>query len=159
MVSRHVVIFDNDCNCITVHHDLRAIPLQNVILDKVDHDNTLCHEHISDNVDGGPPLLVYSIHGIPNCFLELKFTLNGLQEEKHFTMRQSHFPGKYCNETFLLFSFCPYELLELRPTALQRITSMRSASLQTEGRHFIINVKFVASCVCCYFRCRLLSNK
>ena len=81
----------NDCNCTTVHHDLRAIPLQNVILDKVDHDNTLCHEHIIDYVDSCPPLLVYSIHGVPNCSLELKFPLNGLQEEKHFTMRQFHF--------------------------------------------------------------------
>ena len=103
-------MFNDDCDCITVHYDLKINSPQNVFLEETDHDRTLCHEHICDHVEGCPPLLVYSIHGKPNCSLELKFTLGGLQEAKHFTMHQSHFPGKYFNETFLSFSFCPYDM-------------------------------------------------
>ena len=99
-VSRCAVIFNDDCDCITVRHGLKTNLPQNVFLEEVDHDNTLCHEHISDHVDGCPSLLVYSIHGKPNCSLELKFTLDGIQEVKEFTMRQSQFPGKYCDKTF-----------------------------------------------------------
>ena len=94
LVSRHVVIFDDACDCITVHPILRTNSTQSVFLEEVDHENTLNHMYVSDYVDGCPPLLVYSIHGRPNCSLDLKFTLDGLQEEKVFAIRQSHLPGK-----------------------------------------------------------------
>ena len=94
LVSRHVVIFDDAHDCITVHHNLRTNSIQSVILEEVDHENTLNHMYVSDYVDGCPPLLLYNIHGRPNCSLDLKFTLDGLHEEKQFTIRQSHFPGR-----------------------------------------------------------------
>ena len=94
LVSRHVVIFDDACDCITVHPNLRTNSTQSVFLEEVDHENTLNHMYVSDYVDGCPPLLAYSIHGRPNCSLDLKFTLDGLQEEKVLAIRQSHLPGR-----------------------------------------------------------------
>ena len=93
-VSGDVVIFDDTCEFITVYHSLKTNSPQSVFLDEVDHESTLSHELIRNHIDGCPPLLVYSIHGGPNCSLELKFTLDGLQEEKQFTLRQSHLPGR-----------------------------------------------------------------
>ena len=148
MISSHVVIFDDDCDSITVHHGLKTNSPQNVFLEEVDHDNTLCHEHISDHVEGCPPLLVYNIQGKPNCSLELKFTLDGLQEAKQFTMRQSQFPGKYWIQLSALSYHNSHILIELRPAAPQRSISRSSASSQSEGRAFHFHsVKEGGGCV------------
>ena len=109
-VSGHVVLFDDKCDCITVCPNLKTESPQkkNVILKHVDHDNTLCHEHINNYVDGCPPLLVYSIHGDLNCLLELKFTLGGLQKAKQLSIDQFQLPGKHCNTPFLHCSYHSY---------------------------------------------------
>ena len=96
MVTRHVVIFDDEYDCITVQLKLKTNSLQNVFIEEIDHDGTLCHDYIRQHVDGCPPLLTYKIYAIQNCSLELKFTLNGLTEAKLFIMTQYDFPGKYC---------------------------------------------------------------
>ena len=139
-VSGHVVLFDNNYYCVTVCHSLTSDSSQNIILKEVDHDNTLCHERISNYVDGYPPLLVYSIQGIPNCLLELKFTLGGFQEAKHFSIDQFQLPGKNRNKTFsivlIVHIFPVMNLLELcptTPTAPQQSNSMCSVSSQNEG--------------------------
>ena len=106
LVYSHVVIFDNECDCITVSPTLTTGSPQNVFLGKVHHENTLCHEHISNYVDGCPPLLVYSIHGDLNCLLELKFTLGGFQEAKQFIVDQFQLPGKHCNNKIVIH--CSY---------------------------------------------------
>ena len=94
LVSKHVVIFNNAHDCITVHPNLKTSLPESVLLDEVDHESSLSKELIMHHVDGCPPLLVYRIHGRPSCLLDLKFTLEGLQEEKHFTLHQSDLPGK-----------------------------------------------------------------
>ena len=106
-VSGHVVLFYNNYDRVTVCHSLTPDSSQNVILKDVDHDNTLCHEHISNYVDGCPPLLVYSIHGDLNCLLELKFTLGGLQKAIQFSIDQSQLPGKHCNKPFYIIHIIP----------------------------------------------------
>ena len=94
LISRHVVIFDDADDCITIHHNLRTNSPQSVFLEEVDHESNLSHELIIQHIDGCPPLLLYRIHGRPNCLLDLKITLDGVQEEKHFTLHQSDLPGK-----------------------------------------------------------------
>ena len=95
LVSRQVVIFDDAHDCITVHHNMRSEPFESVCLDGVDHNCTLSHELIRSHIDGCPPLLEYSFHSRQNCsLLELKFTLDGLQDEIQFTLRQFHLPGR-----------------------------------------------------------------
>ena len=94
LVSRHVVIFDGAHDCITVHDDLSSDSPKSVILEPVNNEKSLRKEHIISYVEGCPPLLVYKIHGKPSCSLDLKFTLHGLQEEKHFILKKSDFPGK-----------------------------------------------------------------
>ena len=96
MVTRHVVMFDDNCDCMTVQLKLKTNSPQNVFIEEIDHDGTLCHDYIIRHVDGCPPLLTYKIHGKPNCSLKLKFTLHSLTEENHFIIRQYYFPGKYC---------------------------------------------------------------
>ena len=94
LVSKHVVSFDDAHDCITVHSNLSTNLPESVFLDEVDHENNLSKELIMHHVAGCPPLLVYRIHGRPSCLLDLKFTLEGLQEEKYFTLLQSDLPGK-----------------------------------------------------------------
>ena len=104
-ISGDVVLFDNGCDCITVCHNVS--PQKDVYLKEVGHHNTLRHEHINNYVDGCPPLLVYSVQGNLSCFLELKFTLGGLQEEKQFSIDQSQLPGKHCNKPFSIVHIIP----------------------------------------------------
>ena len=94
LVSKHVVIFDDAHDCITVHRNLSTNSPESVFLDEVNHESSLSKELIMHHVDGCPPLLVYRIQGRPSCSLDLKFTLEGLQEEKSFTLLQSDLPGK-----------------------------------------------------------------
>ena len=94
LVSKHVVIFDDAHDFITVHPNLSTNSPESVFLDEVDHESNLSKELIMHHVDGCPPLLIYRIHGRQSCSLDLKFTLKGLQKEKHFTLHQYDLPGK-----------------------------------------------------------------
>jgi len=87
-------MLDNSHDCIIAHLELKTNSLQNVFLEEADHNNALSHIDISDFVDGYPPLLIYSIHGKPSCTLELKVTLEGVQDHTQLTLHQFHLPGK-----------------------------------------------------------------
>ena len=92
LVTEQVVSLCDNVNCVTTSHNMETNSPQNISFYEPDQ-HTLNHVDIRDYVDGCPPLVKYSIGCSGNCSFNIKFMLDGVEEPKCFTLRESDLPG------------------------------------------------------------------
>ena len=99
LVTEQVVSLCDNVDCITASHNLEINSTQNISFYEPDQHN-LNHTDIKDYVDGCPPLLKYSIGCSSTCSFNIKFMLDGVEEPKCFTLRETDLQG------IILYVFC-----------------------------------------------------